>query len=361
MARFDENEHPREPKGSADGVGGRFTDKDTAGDDHDLIPDGFLDKGEGHTRRWSEYLTWVNEHPDVLWMNDLLAASRPVCDEDGNVTADWRGEPVVTPEREVEMLRRATWRVIDGEIRYGPFMRALKRWFPSEPECMDVAERMAEDRLMALRRSCVADPSKSYSERLVGHALTRPVRMETLLAKPPYSMNPHQMRVGMRYKARLDGFRAEHGDRLPDARERDRIWDETMIDFVDGKLAAGKGFGRGMTLSDGHTADPRLKNQSKVRRDEDGRPYNGREHFERMWDRTRALLGQKREFDDIVEHHETQATPVAMGAAVSKTDDEMLHGAWRLARERGLDTGVLAERLGIDAETIAAWEAAEAA
>lgn len=347
------------PQGLPQKVAGTYDGKSFFVGDGDLDMDEVVNR-RGNTdasRRWRRF---IDGHHDWLWMEDRLKATQP-----GRDGTDYRDEPVMTPEQEVDLFRRAVWWSDDkGGIHLGHVARALKRWFPNEAQCIDVAERWAEERLMALRRSCVADPAKCYSVRLAGYALTHgPMRVEQIMSKPPYNLSAHRMRVGARYMDRLRAWKAEHGGRLPNASQRDRIWDENMTDFVADKMERGVDFGRGMTYTNGHTADPRVKLR-KLRRDASGRPLNARRDFETMLAAGQAQLANGgASFDSAVDFQAiTRAEQVASGSLGTAASDEMeeLRRAWALARERGLDTSVFADKLGVPDGVIARWEAEEA-
>ena len=336
MNDWNEQDHPRVRRGAAGGRGGEFDDKPAVGDDRDLIPEEFQgDQGEGHTRRLERYHRWLQAHPRVLWMDELLAAR----------TGPYRDEPVITLDEELELKERALKR----------FMGKLGVWFKNEAECETVSMQLIDDRLMALRRSCVADPEQSYSLALCAHALTsRPVRVESLLAKEPWRISAHRMRVGRRYQNAVAAWKGEHDGASPDEATRDRLWDETMSAFIDEKTARGVSFGRGMYYSDGHTADPRAADPHRLRLDGSGRPFNARIDFERMVGEGLAVLGRPRKDWDVI---------VNMNPAMAdrmRGDDETVHAAFMTALERGLDVERMADALNLDEGTVARWRAERA-
>ena len=157
------------------------------------------------------------------------------------------------------------------------------------------------------------------------------------------------MRVGKRYMDRIGAYAREHGGRLPDKRQRDRIWDENMGDFIHEKIAKGVQYGRGMYYSDGSNARPEYHGRPP-RLDADGNPFNAREDFERMLAAGRAELGRTpAEFDDVVNGMDAHAAFAPGGADA--------HAAWAEARRRGLDVRLVEAALDVDASDAAAWEA----
>lgn len=157
---MDRNNRSHRAKGLPQGVAGTYDATASAGGDDVRPPD-------------------AAPAPDAdagrLWLDDVLRATVPRTNPDGTV-ADYRDEPVLQPAEEIRMVDR---------MAHGRILRGLKPWFPNEADASELAYRIASDRLMALRRSCAADPSKCYSPRLAQYALGRPVRMEAILSNPP--------------------------------------------------------------------------------------------------------------------------------------------------------------------------------
>lgn len=331
---MDRNNRSHRAKGLPQGVAGTYDATASAGGDDvrppDAAPAPDADADAGR-----------------LWLDDVLRATAPRTNPDGTV-ADYRDEPVLQPAEEIRMVDR---------MAHGRILRGLKPWFPNEADASELAYRIASDRLMALRRSCAADPSKCYSPRLAQYALGRPVRMEAILSKPPYNLSAHRMRVGRRYLDRLREYRRAHDGHLPPESERDAIWDENMADFVNDKIARHVSYGGGMTYSDGRNANPDVK--KRMRRDGDGNPLNGRADFETMLKAGRMELAAGRaDFELAIQS--SGATDAFSTGAAPRTEDADLHETWLLARRNGLDTGLLAERLGLDSGTVAGWESAYA-
>lgn len=321
---MDRNNRSHRAKGLPQGVAGTYDATASAGGDDVRPPDAAPAPDTGR-----------------LWLDDVLGATVPRTNPDGTVV-DYRDEPVLQPAEEIRMVDRAA---------HGRLLRGLKPWFPNEAEAGELAYQIATDRLMALRRSCAADPSKCYSPRLAQYALGQPVRMEAILSKPPYNLSAHRMRVGRRYLDRLREYRAAHGGHLPSESERNRIWDENMADFVNDKIARHVSYGGGMTYSDGQNANPNVSRRMRY----DGNPLNGRADFERMLKAGRRELAAGRADFGLAIQSRDASDAFATGA-VPRTEDADLHETWLLARREGLDTGLLAERLGLDAGTVAGWE-----
>lgn len=354
---MDRNGRGHRAKGLPQGYAGTYEPTaDAAGNDV-MPPDasGLDPKRYGH-KRDVRLMNWRIEHdPTSLWLQDRLKAVRPGVDRDGN-PYDYRDEPVLDPADEARMIDDAVYREdADGRPHYGRIMRALASWYPNEAERFDMARKIAEDRCDALRRNVIGDPTRCYSARLVGYALTRPVRMEAILARPPYNLSAHRMRVGKRYMDRIGAYAREHGGRLPDKRQRDRIWDENMGDFIHEKIARGVQYGRGMYYSDGSNARPEYHGRPP-RLDADGKTFNAREDFERMLAAGRAELGRRpAEFDDMTNRMGVVNRLDAHDASAPGGADA--HAAWAEARRRGLDVRLVEDALGVDASDAAAWEA----
>lgn len=331
------------------------------GGDGDYLHDDLGRGNTGASRDWRRRVLHDPRRP--IWDSKLLAASEPMRDKQGNIIADYTDDPVMTPEEQVELVRRATyWTDDDGNVHHGPIYKALASWFPNEAACMDAAVKLADERMEALRLSCVNDPAQGFSRRFAGYSLLKqPVRMESILAKDPYRLSAHRMRVGKRFLDRLKTYQAEHGGRLPNARQRDRIWNENMADFVDDKMSRGVDFGRGMAYTNGRNADPRIKSRT-MRRTATGGVFNGRRDFETMLAEGMAMLqSPNKTVQELVELHGSKTMPVATGdtGTTVTNETEEMHAAWRLARDRGYDMAVFAERSGLDPRLAAQWEREE--
>lgn len=331
------------PKGLPARVAGTYEPTGGASDDSDLdatpIPAG------NNAMRRRAYERNAETRRGWEYAERLLAATLP---GDGY---DYRNEPVLTPEGELDLVRRAIIDDTDPDRpRWGPVMRAFAPFFPNRVECEEMARTWTDDALLALRRSCAIDPTKAYTPALAAHKLLHePVRVERILAREPFNLSAHRMRVGIRYGRRIDEYRAAHGGRLPDGRERDRLWDEAMSGFIREKTETGASYGRGMYYSDGRSADPRTNayRTGRIRRYKPtGKPFNARKDYEGMLRRGREAL--------------SAVTDVTLADAMNLTDTEReqvgLEAVYRQALDRGLDTRVLRDRLGIDPATAAAWE-----
>lgn len=330
------------PKGLPARVAGTYEPAGaTAGDDDLAAP---VPAGNSSARR-RLYERNAATRRGWEYAETLLAATRP---GDGS---DYRGQPVMTPEEELDLTRLAIVDDTDPDHpRWGPVMRAFAPFFPNRVECEEMARTWADDALLALRRSCATDPTKAYARALAAHKLLHePVRVERVLAREPFNLSAHRMRVGIRYGRKIDEYRAEHGGRLPDSRERDRLWDEAMTAFIREKTESGASYGRGMYYSDGRSADPRTDayRTGRIRHYRPtGEPFNARKDYEGMLRRGREALAAD--------------TDVTLADAMNRADIEReevgLEAVYRQALEQGLDTSVLRDRLGIDPETAAAWE-----
>lgn len=280
------------------------------------------------------------------YTEDLLAASRP------GDSYDYREQPVMTPAEELELTRRA---IIDDtdpdKPRWGPVMRAFAPFFPNRIDCEDMARKWTNDTLLAMRRSCAIDPTKAYTRALAAHKLLHePVRVERILAREPFNLSAHRMRVGIRYGRKIDEFKAANHGRLPDSRERDRLWDEAMSAFIQEKTESGASYGRGMYYSDGHSADPRTNayQTGRIRQYKPtGEPFNARKDYEGMLRRGREVLAANDDFS-IVD---------ATGRTSSEREGIALEDVYRQALEQGLDTSILRKTLGIDPNLAEQWEA----
>lgn len=350
MART--SSQPRQPRGIPQG--GQWASDGTAHGTDDLpAPPVEIDpetgKPVGSTLEFDDPSKWSKRDKALLWLEDRLRARE----------GEYRDDPVMSYEREIELLDKA----VGTESEPGPIMRGLLPYFDNRAECRQLALAYADEKLLCMRRSCArnGNTTRTYSERFVCNrkfGLFAPVRVERILAKPPWRLSAHRMRVGMRYKRRVDQWRAKHGGRMPDSRERDRLWDENMRDFVAEKIRNGKSFGHGMTLSDGHSADPSV-NQEKTRmwtdpKDGSKHPFNGRKDFETMLDNGMRHLSRTPAFDIIAAQNTGEAL-------VSRVDDADLSEVVEIAARHGIDLNTVAARLDIKPDSLRrmagdAWE-----
>lgn len=333
-----------------------------------------IDPRYGHKKNVRVLRELIEKNPHVLWENILLAAHQPVVDEHNTIIADYRNEPVCTPEEEVKIRNHAIMWEENGRKHYGPIMRGLRSWFPSESQCRETAEALVDERLIALRRSCLSDQSKSYSPRLVQYAVNQPVRVERIFAKDPYRISAHRMRVGRRYRDQCRKWSEQHQGRLPNRQTRDRLWDETMSDYIQEKIAKGVSYGHGLYYSNGKNARPEQADQP-LRHDKNGNVFNGREDFERMLTNgMSALTGNNSlSFEDLIQPNDngirsidsskymsanmpTVVELASIDQTSNRTADEELHAAWLLGRSRGYDMTQFAKRYGLRKETTHRWE-----
>lgn len=352
------------PAGLPRKVAGTYTGASAFGDDKDM-QDAYRHPGATRVRReWKRRLR--ADPPDTEWMRAHLAATEPVRDKDGTIIADWRGEPPIGDDDYVRLYNKAVYgseKGGEGGEKLGRIFQKFNSVIASRPTALRLAEEYALETLDGLKRSCLIDPTKSFSARLVGAALMRaPARLERQLARPPYNLSAHRMRVGMRFKHAVNQWEDNHGGRHPNARERDRIWDDTMRSYIAEKKAKGVSHGRGLTLSNGHAADPdALKNGDYIRRDRNGNIVNGRRDFEIMSAQVIADLQRRDESYDAREEwtntdeSEGVTTGSAYTAARNETDE--LHNAWILAKDRGMDMQKFVDYLNLPAGLVAQWEA----
>lgn len=339
-------------------------------------PDTLDPKRYGHKRavRPSNWL--IERDPSVLW--DARNLKADTIRADGT---DHRHEPVLDPAGEMLLISRSVYREEpDGSRRYGRIMRSLQPWFPNEAECRDIAYRVATGRLMALRRRIVAsrlDPEhmgpadRTYSPMLAAATLNQPVRMESILAQPPYNLSAHRMRAARRYLAALNAYRAAHRGANPPQGERDLMWDRHLDEYVTGKEEKDVSYGRGLYYSNGLNArDARPDGTPRHpgtpaptrRTGADGRPYNARLVFDRMLSDCRTRLkrpdpdGAASTVDRAAFEQWERETMDAAPVLRDGMDPETVRGAWRLARSQRMDMGLFRERMGLDRHVTDQWD-----
>lgn len=331
---MDANGRGHEPAGTT--KGGRYTANPGADDDSDLE----LSGGYNHTRR-TLYDEYESRDKGWIWAENLLRATKPMPDG-----TDYTDESVCTPEQEVELRTRA----IGEESHPGYIMRSLHSWIPDNVRCREMAERLADERLLALRRSCAVKSDHCYSARLVQSALSRPVHMEGILAQ--YGLSAHRMRVGRPYLNNLEEYRRRTGDRNPSGETRDRIWNETLADYVQDKLTRGKTFGGGLAYSDGSNAKPGRPDRKPWVDPKTGRTeaFNGRKDFEGMYERGMSAFNEQNLAGDFETAIDTHGVTDAMEGG-----GDTIRNAYNLAFEQGLDVQSMNRALGLNAETVERW------
>lgn len=336
---------PRKPKGSPNGTGGQY---DHLPHTHAALPEPVRDvPDEGtlqsHRARREYYQARDRAQQGWMYMDQFLKASEPA--GDGH---DWTSQPVCSLEREMELVERA----IGPEGRPGPVARKFLMVTGSPSQAQDLARTWVNGTLLALRRSCALDPTRCYSEPLV-RAMLAPgtVKLERILAKPPYRLSAHRSRIGNRYRERLDAYKREHG--RVDDRIRDRVWDETLADYVEEKMASGVSMGGGLYYSNGQDANPRHAHVRRameqglpvpVRRNPDGSVFNGRADYERILADFRSQLHQ----------HSLEADRASFGFDPAADEGRVdtsgvdLVKVFQQAARQGHDLNVLADTLHLD-------------
>lgn len=253
----------------------------------------------GANARRRHYYEWMDlTAKGWIWDENRLKASD---DEDGHADRE-----VLDPMGELELRDKAVG-CSDSHPADGPVMRAFRPWFPNDVDCRMVAEAWVDTTLISLRRSCASDPRKCYSRTMVADRLfNKPIRVERILAREPWRFSAHRMRVGRPYLERIQQWKADHRGALPNAKERDRLWDENMAGYYESKRRPDGStvtLGRGLSYSDGRSIDP---NRSKIRRDRrTGEPLNGRKDFEIMLAQGRGILPRSGEpdFDTLMNRY----------------------------------------------------------
>lgn len=282
---MDKHGRSHKPQGLPQGVAGTYDSQQGVGIDDDLTAIPTLKSGNSGERK-RVYRHLDETMPGWHMMESLLKAT-----ERGKKD-DYRDEPLVTEEETQEILERETHKLAKS-IR-NTWVKHGVTALGERPE--DIARTMLLERLYALRRSCASDPTKGYTARLVNYVLSRPLRMESILAKPPYSVPAHQQRVGNRYQKALKAWYNAHPGARATNDIKDQIWDETIDAYCREKEAKGVKYGRGMTRSDGTSARSDVtKLHTRF-----GRPVNGRIEFEEASSRAWEQIGNNPyEFGDV--------------------------------------------------------------
>lgn len=334
------SEQSRKPKGSPASTGGEFDTSGNAGggDLPALAPTSrgerraLYEKLDGRERSWR-------------WLDERLRAGevRRVKDADGNILIeDHRGEEVASPEFEVALVSAA----VGTTDHMGKASKALNKYITNRAEAVARAQEYMDERMTALRQAVAVDPTRCYSKELVAKAVRAQVNPGRILRKPPYSMSEHRMRVGLRFKRNCSDWAAAHGlsaDGTPPNDVRDAIWNDTLHDYIDEKIARGVSYGGGLIRTDGHTADPK-KDQNRLHYNKDHTIRNGRVDFENMLDRgMKACHGDS---SDELKESGIEAR--------AESSDEM-QSVFDAAFDRGLDENVIAQRLGIPSKTVEKW------
>lgn len=331
----DVSKRRRQPKGIP--AGGEFAAEDgrNAAD---------LDVGTLSERFWRDV---DNADRRLLWDEKRLAATR----------GEHAGESVVTREEEMGLMRRA----VGDENHPGILMRGLRTWFPDPTMAAEIAWNVALQRILTARRGCVLDPERCYSPALANKNLLWPMHLEQVLTK--FGLSAHRGRFGRRYNARLEEWqRANKRAKAPDE-VRDRIWDETMDDYVAEKKAKGVSLGHGLTYSDGRNANPDAK--SGRRRMYGDEVFNGRKDFEGMLSRFREAVNAKCSAKMVLDRSDGgndveggMDRAAARGAWTSTSNVNTMNAksVYRTAMRQGLDLTTVRDRLGIDEEQASRWE-----
>lgn len=284
----DKHGRSHKPSGLPQHVAGTYDTMTGVGSDSDLIDINHIPelKDGNNAQRKIVYRQLDSTSPCWYMMESLLKASKP------GKKDDYRDEPLATEEETQEILMRERNKM--AKYLRNTWMKHGVNVLGERPE--EIAEQILLGRLYALRRSCATDPTKGYTTRFMNYALSRPLRMESILAKPPYSVPAHHQRVGSRYQKALKAWSDEHPGRNATETIRDRIWDETIDAYCQEKEAKGVSYGRGMTRSDGTSA--RSDTTGVFKRA--GQPVNGRKEFEEATNRAwREIDNRPQEFGDV--------------------------------------------------------------
>lgn len=327
------------------------------------------------SQRQEYYRRQTERDPHWLDMKGLMNASQP------GDSYDYRNVPVCRPEVEMEYIAR----MVGTADHLGPVGEQFLPWTATRQEAADAAENAVWDALFRLRQAVAVDPTRCYSERLVKRSVARYVHVSKYL-HDRFGMSEHEMRVGMRYYHALQQYALNHEGAMPDAGERDRIWDDTTLDYLNEKIAAGKSYGGGYRLSDGRNANPlsveARKAAEAVERGErfewhvarlpDGSPLNARIRFE---DRV-ASIKHRLQHDSVEERRESVGrelsdTPSRMSEYASATGVEESGSRIRLSAsnerelsekfheyyEAGGDLTYAAQRFDIPLSVVEQWAA----
>lgn len=345
-------QQPRRPKGSPNGTGGQYAPSGSilAG-----LPDLTLaDVESSHRVRRELYTRLDEERNGWLYEDEYLTATKPGPD------ADYTDEPVCSPGEEAWIVSRMLGS--DETVNsLGPVARKFLRYTDSPVQAYTMAQSWVADTLDAARRACALDETKCYSPRMV-ESLVKPsqVRYERIL-HDMYGLPAHLGRVGARYQKRLAQWRSEHDGRLTTMDERDelygltvdevkdRIWDDTMHDFIADKLARHVSFGGGMYYSDGSNANPKYRSMP-YRRNPDGSRFNGRKDYERHINEFRARLYEQSVERKREEQHWQVASNDDTAASVINPSDREKADPWtlvHLARSQGNDPYQAGRLLGL--------------
>lgn len=368
-------EQPRKPKGSPNGAGGRYDTMgggppaplpdlgtaqpvDRLGLDEDTL-DMLLslpDDASPRARRLALY-AWMDEmHGDWLYDETRLMATMPGDD------ADYRGQPVCSPEEEIRIVSRALGSD-ESWVSLGPVARRFKPVAASPQDAYRMGQAWIDGALLSERRSCALNPARAYTAAMV-QAKMGDVRLEAMM-HAGYGWQAHRGRDGGRYQKRLNAHLSQHGGRLTttDPKDpyyglsadevKDRLWDEAMDEWVayqatiheDGHLGGG-----GHYYSDGSNADPTLA--VNRRRAEAGLPperdrtRNGRILFERMRADTFRHI-RTGSLDMLRCEHGWEPSGDLSAAARDPGDAADAALVIRMAFDRGLDPYMAGGRLGM--------------
>lgn len=225
--------------------------------------------------------------PGWRWDRRMLAASMP---GDG---FDYRDRDPVEP-MVAEMIERVE---LGSADRPGRMVRKLRNVIPSDVDAMELARKFVHERAESLRRNYALDPTRCLSEEAYRAGICAPFHPERVFVSV-LGLSAHRMRFGSRYLKAVDRWRDAHGGVLDDE-TRDRIWDESLREYVDAKRMAGSGLGNGLNFSDGRSVHEGRRLRMRVK---DGvrLPFNGREDFESMYEEGRRRLREwAANYDDV--------------------------------------------------------------
>ena len=317
MARFNEDDHPREPDTK------RFTDKTQGVTDDDLEEDAPtvvpLDALKGGMRNAITGDEGVSElRPAPRRVERIAEGDKRLHDPTALAATEGRyaGRPILDTdttegEREYNRIRE----------RGIGFMRFKLREYLNITDADMMAENVVDDIILGARRTCVRHPDKAFTPEYVELAIKR-VSLERIIHERT-GCNVAYLRVGKHYLEKLARWRAGNNGVATQA-DRDRLWDQEAIrQFSDAAwrtISKGRDLTRNnyprceVPLSDGSSSDtaktlslPRLRAEFDRIVQRRGKPrggmrrtygkVNGRREFEGIL----KQLGSERSLDELVD------------------------------------------------------------
>ena len=294
---------------------------------------------------------WLDgEAPGWRYSRAALAASMP------GVMDDYRDRDPVTPERAESIERRA----LGTSQRPGRLARHLREWLPNDVDAMETARSIIHDRAESARRGYALDPTRCLTEEAFKAAVDQS-SVERFFTSKDIRMSAHRMRVGHRYMDRVAEWKSNHKGVTPDGDTRDRLWDETLADYVAEKERTGASFGNGLNYTDGRSAHEGVRPRTYRGRGDLEEPFNGRKDFEGMFERGQARIrrwaANYADFSMTGEDGETTGDALDLASTTSVTGSalrgvgETERRAYKLALSQGRSAAELdavAGAVGLD-------------